>query len=844
MKWQSMSAAAVLSAFKSSKEGLSSAEAERRLSADGKNVFAKHKKPSLLRRFLAQLSDKMIIILIIASVVSFTVSAVTGESSADCFIILLIILVNATVGVIQESRAQKALEALRSLSVPEITVLRDGARVQISSENIVCGDIVYLNKGDYVPADGRILECEGFVTDESVLTGESDGAEKRFDTVCSEDAHPAEMKNMVFGSTMVLGGHGCFVVTAVGSNSIVGRIAGMIADTDTEKTPLQKRLAKTGGSLGNIALIICAVIFAYGLVTDLPPIEMFLTSVSLAVAAIPEGLPAIVTIVLSIGVQRLAKRRAVVRRLPAVETLGSATVICTDKTGTLTQNKMTVVEHFGNKEALLNLGVLCNNGDSPTENALLEYARSAGIDTEKLAAEYPRVAEFPFSSETKRMATVHRAGSKYRTVIKGAPDVILPLCCGTEGALACADKMARQARRVIAVAYADSDSKPNDPFGGSIRYRFCAIAGMTDPPRPEAASAVRECIRAGIKPVMITGDHKETAVAVAKQVGIFRDGDSAYTEKELLAMDEEAREEAICQAAVFARVTPEFKMHIVRCHKKRGQVVAMTGDGVNDAPALKAADIGCAMGGCGTDVARESADLVLTDDNFATIVEAVRHGRCIYENIKRSVRFLLGCNVGEILTVLVAMLMGFGAPLSAIQLLWINLVTDSLPAIALGMEKPTEDFMHRRPVKKDASLFSGGTGARIAIEGLFIGAISLTAYNIGIRYYGSDAIADSMTFLVLALSQLFHSFNMRSERPLASVGVFSNLWLWGSFAVCSALQIATVLVPSLRGLFGTVALSGEQWCLVVVLAALPLFVAEILKIFLLCLAKWGGKDVQ
>ncbi len=834
----------MLAATKSKKDGLSDVEAEKRLSANGKNVFAKHKRPSIFRRFLAQLSDKMIIILIIASIVSFTVSAVTGESSADCFIILLIILVNATVGLIQESKAQKALDALRSLSVPMITVLRDGKRVSVSSEDIVCGDIVYLNKGDYVPADGRLLSSEGLVTDESVLTGESDGAEKRCDCIFAEDAHPAEMRNMVFGSTMVLGGHGSFVVTAVGNNSIVGRIAGMIAESDTEKTPLQKRLAKTGGSLGNIALVICALIFCYGLVTDLPPIEMFLTSVSLAVAAIPEGLPAIVTIVLSIGVQRLAKRRAVVRRLPAVETLGSATVICTDKTGTLTQNKMTVVEHFGDKEALMRLAVLCNNGDSPTENALSEYAISHGIVTEKLLSEHPRVMEIPFSSDTKRMATVNRYGSKYRTVIKGAPDVILPLCVGAEGALEKAEEMARQARRVIAVAYSDSDRVPSDPFGEGIRYRFCAIAGMTDPPRPEAASAVKECIRAGIKPVMITGDHKETAVAVAKQVGIFRDGDTAYTEKEILALPENEREEAICRAAVFARVTPEFKMHIVRCHKKRGQVVAMTGDGVNDAPALKAADIGCAMGGCGTEVARESADLVLTDDNFATIVEAVRHGRCIYGNIKRSVRFLLGCNVGEILTVLVAMLMGFGAPLSAIQLLWINLVTDSFPAIALGMEKPTEDFMKHKPVKKDASLFSDGTGARIAVEGILIGAISLTAYNIGLRCYGSAEVADSMAFLVLALSQLFHSFNMRSERPLLSVGLFSNLWLCGSFMLCAAIQLATVLVPSLRVLFGTVELTGEMWALVALLSALPLIISEILKIFLFALAKRGREDVQ
>ncbi len=821
-------------------DGLSEKEARERLAKNGRNRIVGKKPPSLFKRFLAQFADKMIIILIIASVVSFAVSVMTGESSADSFIILLIIFVNATVGVIQESRAERALAALRSLSLPEATVIRGGKKCRISCEDIVCGDIVCINKGDRIPADGRLCESEGLLTDEAVLTGESEGADKRFDITVGEKAQAWEMKNYVFASTSVIGGHGKFIVTAVGSDTVVGRIASMIAESKTEKTPLQKRLAKTGGWLGNIALVICALIFAFGLISDLPPIDMFLTSVSLAVAAIPEGLPAIVTVVLSIGVQRLAKRRAVVRRLPSVESLGSATVICTDKTGTLTVNKMTVVDCYGNKNEAACLAALCNNGDSATENALLEYAAKCGLDIEKLCREHERVLEIPFSSETKRMATVHRYGNRYRTVIKGASDIILPLCSGAGGAAAIADGYAREAKRVIAVAFCDSDTVPKDPFDGRLRYRFSAIIGMTDPPRPEAGEAVEECIRAGIKPVMITGDHKETAVAIARLVGIYNDGGHAYTESEILAMNEKEQEEAIRRGCVFARVSPEFKMRIVRCHKRHGEVVAMTGDGVNDAPALKEADIGCAMGGCGTDVARESADLVLTDDNFATIVEAVRHGRGIYENIKRSVRFLLGCNVGEILTVLGAILLGFGSPLTAIQLLWINLVTDSLPAIALGMERPSADYMKSRPVPKNASLFSGGTGTRIAVEGLLIAAISLTAYNVGLRW--DAAVADCMAFLVLSLSQLFHSFNMRSEKPLCTVGINGMLCL--AFIACTSLQLMTVLLPSMRGTFSTVALNGEQWLWVGILSCFPLIIGEILKILLLWLAKRHRKVVQ
>ncbi len=842
MHWQSKTVKEVLAALDSRAEGLSGEEAARRLSQNGANTLSHKKPPSFMKRFLSQLSDKMIIILLIASGVSFALSLATGESSIDSLIILLIVFVNALVGVIQESKAEKAIEALKKMSMPESVVLREGKRVKIPSSEIVRGDIVYLEKGDFVPADGRLLESEGLVTDESVLTGESEGAEKQSDVLLSEDAHTAELKNMVFASTAVIGGHAVFAVTETGADSTVGKIAGMIAETETEKTPLQKRLAKTGSALGNLALLICAVIFAYGLLMRLPPVDMFMTSVSLAVAAIPEGLPAIVTIVLSIGVQRLAKHKAVVKRLPAVETLGSVGVICSDKTGTLTLNRMTVKEDRGDRSKTLLFSVLCNNASSPTENALMEYAVKNGVK-ETVAEEYPRVKEVAFSSETKRMATVHRFGNSYRVIIKGAPDVILQYCKGdTATHRAEAEEMAKKGLRVIGFAFADRSSIPTDCFDAND-YSFAGLVGMTDPPRPEAAQSVATCKAAGIKTVMITGDHKDTAISIAKSLGIWKEGDGAYTEREIKAKPVAEQERAILNSTVFARATPEFKVQIVEVYRRAGTVVAMTGDGVNDAPALKKADIGCAMGKGGTDVAREAADIVLTDDNFATIVKAVAHGRGIYENIRRSVRFLLSCNVGEILTVFVSMLLGLGSPLAAVQLLWINLVTDSLPAISLGMERADGGLMSRSPIRADAGLFSGNMGYRIAFEGMLIGALSLSAYLIGINYYADSAMGSTLAFTVLSLSQLFHSFNMRSGKPLYKIGLFSNPYLAGSFVVCTFLQLATVLLAPLRSVFGTVALKGEQWVLVLVLSVLPLIILEIYKVLLTICSPKKQKNV-
>ncbi|MBE6677857.1 MAG: cation-translocating P-type ATPase [Ruminococcaceae bacterium] len=832
MQWQSKSAAETLKELKSCKEGLTEKEAQKRISEGQVNRSSHGKPPSVLKRFLTQLSDKMIIILLIAAIISFTVAIATGESSADSFIILLIVFVNAAVGVIQESRAEKAIEALHNLSAPLCTVMRDGKKRRIPSEAITVGDVVLLNKGDFIPADGRLIECEGLTVNESILTGESEGAEKDANKILDKDAHIAEMTNMVFGSTAVMGGHGSFAVTAVGSDSCVGRIAGMLANTDREPTPLQKRLAKTGSMLGNLALIICGVIFAYALVKDMPPIDMFMTSVSLAVAAIPEGLPAIVTIVLSIGVQRLAKRKAVVKRLPAVETLGCANVICTDKTGTLTQNKMTVTETYGGGERLPLLALLCNNDDSPTENALLVYAKEhKSAEDEK---RYPRVKEVPFSSDTKCMATAHRFENGYRIIIKGAPDIILPRCSNKGDAIAKAEEMAAKALRVIGFAYADCNKLPEDLFDKGLSFSFGGLAGISDPPRKEAAEAVRLCKKAGIKPVMITGDHKVTAIAIAKKVGIYKEGDGAYTEKEILMLPKEKQGEAIRKACVFARATPEFKVRIVDAYKEAGLVVAMTGDGVNDAPALKRADIGCAMGGCGTDVAREAADLVLTDDNFATIVAAVGHGRRIYENIKRSVRFLLSCNTGEILTVFAAMMLGLGSPLTAMQLLWVNLVTDSLPAISLGMENSNEGLMDKPPIRKNQSLFAENMGLKILLEGLVIGALSFTAYYIGYVRFCSPALGGTMAFMVLSISQLVHSFNMRSDKPIYKTGLFGNKYLCLSFVFCSALQLSTVIFAPMRGIFGTVMLTDTQWTLVAGLSLVPLVLSEVYKLLFIC----------
>lgn len=810
-----------------SSNGLTSKEAVKRLEKNGKNLLSQKKKRSVIVRFFAAMTDKMTLILLIAAAISFIASYINDESNADPVIILIIVVFNAIIGVIQENKAEKALEALSSLSSPEAVCVRDNKIVRIKSEDIVVGDIVLLEKGSFVPADIRLIESNELIIDESALTGESLGVVKNADCLCDENSHITELHNMAWSSTAIVAGRGKGIVVATGMSTYVGSIAKMLDDNTAVKTPLQKRLSKVSGALGNAALIICAMIFILSISEGMPISEMFLTSVSLSVAAIPEGLPAIVTIVLSIGVQMMARRKAVVKRLPAVETLGCASVICSDKTGTLTQNKMTVTEVYGDGKKLAMPFILCNNFSSPTENALLDYAKKILNDTEIIRQKYQRVKEIPFDSKKKYMITVHKSNNRFIYYIKGAPDVILPLCKGkNHEAYHAVKDMAGRALRVMAFA-----KKEASDFSGDFKitdFELIGLCGMLDPPRAEVYESVTLCKLAGIRPVMITGDHLDTAVAIGKSIGIYSEGDLCYTEKELSGMSDKEFTEAVKKCSVFARTTPEFKVKIVEAYQRNGMVVAMTGDGVNDAPALKKADIGCAMGISGTDVAKEASDIILTDDNFSTIVEAVRQGRGIYANIKKAVHFLLSCNIGEILTVFIAILLRLRSPLTAIQLLWVNLVTDSLPAISLGLEKTERDVMKQKPIKKGESLFARGMALEMIAGGIVIGLISLTAYIVGVKMQ-DQRLGRTMCFLVLSISQLFHSFNLHSRKSLFRSNIFSNPFLVISFVICLGLQLSVVLVPFLSRLFDSAYLDANQWIIVFLLSIIPLVISEIYK---------------
>ncbi len=668
---------------------------------------------------------------------------------------------------------------------------------------------------------------------------------------------------MVFSSSSVTSGHGMAVVTAVGMGTQVGKIASMLMESETPPTPLQVRLAKTGKILGVAALLICLAIFVMGLIQSVPPLEMFMISVSLAVAAIPEGLPAVVTIVLALGVRKMASNRAIIRKLPAVETLGSASVICSDKTGTLTQNRMTVTEvatpsrrvPLGSLEAadILSLGALCNNstlsggpekweaeGD-PTESAIVSAAASQGKRKPDLERQWPRVGEVPFDSTRKLMSTIHRLpNGKYRVITKGAPDVLIRRCAAfvdgfgdsRQSVQRLNQSMAERALRVLGVAYRDCAAMPAADPSIETGLTFLGLIGMVDPPRPEVKEAVRKCKRAGIKPVMITGDHVVTAKAIGADLGILSNRDKAMTGSELDTVPQRELVEHIYEYAVFARVSPEHKVRIVKAFQARGAVVAMTGDGVNDAPALQTADIGCAMGQGGTDVAKGAADMILTDDNFATIVEAVREGRGIYSNIKKAVHFLLSCNIGEIMTVFVAFLLRMPTPLLAIQLLWVNLVTDSLPALALGVEPGDPDVMNKKPIDPKKSLFADGMWYNILIEGMMIGSLALLAYTIGRAFFdlpGLVTVGRTMAFAVLSLSQLVHAFNMRSEHSVFSIGLFTNKKMTMAFVVCLLLQTSVITIPALSAIFKTAALSAGQWLIVAGLSLVPLLLLELEK---------------
>ncbi len=850
----------------SPKSGLTEAQAEERLIQYGPNRLAGAKRESLWVRLLCQMKDPMILVLLAAAVLSLISSG--GEDWIEALIILVIVVVNACISISQENSAAKALDALQRMSAPLAKVLRDGKRLRLETDQLVPGDIITLEAGDLVPADARILECANLKTDESAMTGESVPVSKSLSDTLPEGTALADRSNMVVSSTVVTNGRAVCVVTATGMDTEVGRIAQMLTGQEEMATPLQRKMGEISKTLSFVCLAVCAVMFGVGLLYHKGVLEMFMTAVSLAVAAIPEGLPAIVTIVLALGVQRMAKRNAIVKKLPAVETLGCAGVVCSDKTGTLTQNRMTVVDVWtvGDKHRkdALTVGTLCNDtvltraadgttrtsGD-PTETALVDAALSEGLDKVALESQFPRCAELPFDSERKLMSTVHPVDGRYRVMVKGAPDVLLSRCThildGMPQRLTAAymrqaeqanADMSSRALRVLGCAYQDLDELPQGEMTSDCLetgLTFVGLVGMIDPPRMEVKDAVAQCYAAGIRPVMITGDHKLTAVAIAKELDIFRDGDLAVTGEDLDFMPQELLERDISRYSVYARVSPEHKMRIVKAWQKQGMVVAMTGDGVNDAPALKAADIGCAMGITGTDVAKGAADMILTDDNFATIVHAVEQGRGIYSNIKKSIHYLLSCNIGEILTLFLATLLNFHqAPLIPVQLLWLNLVTDSLPALALGMEPVEEGVMRERPRAADEALFTRAFSLRLVWQGAMVGLLTLAAYWLG-EYVLSDpttadATANTMAFATLTFCQLFHAFDVRSEeQSIFHLGIFTNPAMNKAFAAGLLLQLAVLLVPPLMLVFRVCTLNALEWLTVLGLSLAPMVICELEK---------------
>lgn len=840
-------------------QGLSQGEGARRLAGYGENKLEKAKPPGLFRQVLAQLRDPMILVLLAAAALSFFAGG--GQDWLDTAIILLIVVFNTVISVSQEDSARKALEALEKLAAPRARVLREGVERRLESTHLVPGDILLLEAGDYVPADGRILWAAGLQTDESAMTGESLPVHKRAGDGLPPDTPLAERKNMVIGGTVVTGGRAKVVVTATGMQTEMGKIAGLLLRQGQGETPLQRKMKEVSRVLSLVCVGVCAVMFGVGMLQHRDILDMFLTAVALAVAAIPEGLPAIVTIVLAVGVGRMARRNAIIKRLPAVETLGCASVICSDKTGTLTKNQMTVLEVWtpapAHRDRALTLGTLCGDAQEgpggyigdPTETAIAQAAAQAGLEKATLERDMPRRGEAPFDSVRKRMATCHALPNGEALVaVKGAPEAVLARCThllGAQGPRPLTDgdrrriaqvggDLAGQALRVLAVAQRLQPALPKSMAaeGLEAELTFVGLIGMMDPPRPEVRQAVDRCAGAGIRPVMITGDHKDTAVAIAKQLNIYRPGDKAIDGAGLDFLPQETLEEEIEAFSVYARVTPEHKMRIVQAWQRRGHVVAMTGDGVNDAPALKAADIGCAMGKTGTDVAKGAADMILTDDNFATVVAAVEQGRGIYANIRKAIHYLLSCNIGEILTIFLATLLPVSqAPLSPVQLLWLNLVTDSLPALALGMEPVEKTAMTQPPRGKEEPLFSRAFSRRLAWQGALVGGITLLAYGLGFHLTGTFAVANTMAFATLTFSQLFHAFDVRSEdTPLFRLGVLSNKAMNKAFLAGAALQAAVLLAPPLQGAFSVVPLALEQWGMVLALALTPLVVCEAAKL--------------
>ncbi len=885
--------------------GLSSEEARKRLERDGFNEFTRKKHTSLAVKFLNQFKSFMILVLIAAAAVSGIVGVMNGEGFTDVIIILAITVVNAIIGVFQETKAEKSLDALEQMSAPHCKVVRDGDVHVIATRELVKGDLVVIGTGDTVPADIRLTETANLKIQEAALTGESVPVEKDSEPIARNAGEEPESavsvpvgnrSNMAFASCGVTYGHGRGIVTAVGKDTEVGRIASMIQSVPDMKTPMQHKLDRLGKFLAIAAVAICAVMFATGMLYGKDILSMFMTSVSLAAAAIPEGLPAVSTIVLAIGVQRLAKRNAIVRNLPSVETLGSTTVICSDKTGTLTQNRMTVTSIYScgsvrtlpgfagaagtelaagertestlspAEKLLIRSAVLANDTEisgeegreqtlgDPTETALADLGLKFGIDKEELDKSLPRVAEIPFDSQRKLMTTVHRLPEGgFLVAAKGGLDELLECCTriecigGTrplenkdkEDAARANLEMAGQALRVLAMGYAHIDSVPEEISPESIEKDliFLGMTGMIDPPREEAKSAVAKCRAAGIRPVMITGDHLITAEAIARSLGIMNDGDMALSGDEIGQMTDNQLRKAAEHTSVFARVAPEHKMRIVKAYKQNGNVVAMTGDGVNDAPALKFADIGVAMGITGTDVSKEAADVVLADDNFATIVSAVGEGRRIYDNLMKSIQFMLSTNLGEILVLFIAVLCNLVTPLLPVHILWINLVTDSFPALALSFEPAEQGIMERRPIDPKQGIITRGFSLKVLFQGMLIGGLSLAAYLIGMQSEAATssaqalATARTMAFATLAFSQMSLIFSIRSGMRNAFCNLFSNKFLWGSVAFVLAAMLVVLLVPGVQALFKVTSLTPVQWIQVAGLSASAMFINEIMKLF-------------
>ena len=894
MNFHNLSKENVLSQLSTEYGGLSSEKAQKKLLNEGKNKLAEAKKESTLRRFLKQLAEPMTIILIIAAAISASMEIYEGISNghfgfpADVVIILAVVLINAVLGVLQESKAEKAIEALQEISGATSKVIRDGRQITVKSEDLVVGDIIVLEAGDAVPADARLIECASIKAEEAALTGESVPVNKTDEIIDKENVPLGDRKNMVYMGSVIVYGRGKAVVTSTGMNTEMGKIADALAKAEEGKTPLQVKLSQLSKILTVLVIIISILVFGINIARELLTsgsfsfdkiMDFFMVAISLAVAAIPEGLSTVVTIVLSIGVTNMSKRNAIIRKLTAVETLGCTQIICSDKTGTLTQNKMTVVEHYGHDELLLAKAMsLCSDAEydeqehtaegEPTECALVNYAEKLNVSKNTQKSIYVRIGEVPFDSIRKMMSTIHKTDdSKIIQFTKGAPDEILKVCSyvlidGKEiplserikaDILSANKEMADRALRVLAGAYKNHSSAPENYTAEELENDLCFIGmvGMIDPVRPEVKSAIEECRHAGIRPIMITGDHRDTAVAIAKELGIISNESEAITGAELDNISDDDFETLVEKYSVYARVQPEHKTRIVNAWRKKGKITAMTGDGVNDAPSIKNADIGIGMGITGTDVTKNVADMILGDDNFATIVSAAGEGRRIYDNIRKAIQFLLASNLSEVLTIFTATLLGIENIFLAVHLLWINLITDCFPALALGMEKPENDVMKRSPRDSKEGIFAGGLGVAVIYQGALVTLITLASYFIGrdllskmhhadaiySGIYSPEMLGTSMAFLTLSLAEIFHAFNMRSLHGSIFKMKMQNLWLWGAGILSFILTTAVIEIGFLANAFSLVNLDFIDYGIAILLAITVIPIVEIIKLISRKIAK-------